>query len=96
MLKNAITARNNLITIYPLKHYVALKNRGDQNILSIKIQSQKILLFINRKKGTLLDKNGLTIDVSDKGHLGSGDYKIEITSVDKVQSVIEFLSEEVF
>ncbi|NCE73239.1 hypothetical protein D1136_10050 [Odoribacter sp. Z80] len=95
-LKTSITARNNLITICPLKHYVALKNEEGQNILSIEIQSKKILLFINKKKGTLLDKNGLTMDVSDKGHLGSGDYKIEITSVDNIQSVIELLSEEIF
>ena len=95
-LKTAIITRNTDIAIQPLKHYVTLKNKGGQTILSIEIQSKKILLFINKKKGTLLDRKGLTIDVSDKGHLGNGDYKIEITSVDNIQSAIELLSEEIF
>lgn len=44
----------------------------------------------------LLDKDSLTIDVSNKGHLGSGDYKIEITSIDYIKPVLDFLEEEVF
>ena len=31
-----------------------------------------------------------------KGHLGSGDYKIEITSIDYIKPVLDFLEEEVF
>lgn len=37
-----------------------------------------------------------TLDVSNKGHLGSGDYKIEITSIDCIKPVIDLLREEVF
>ena len=94
-LKAKIMALNKSITVHPLKHYIVLKNKEEQNILSIKIQSKKVLLFINKKKGTLVDKDSLTLDVSNKGHLGTGDYKIEITSTDCIEAVINFLSKEV-
>lgn len=89
-------ALNKNITIHPLKHYIVLKNKEEQNILSIEILVSKVLLIINKKKGVLLDKDSLTIDVSNKGHLGSGDYKIEITSIDYIKPVLDFLEEEVF
>lgn len=95
-LKAKIMALNKNITIHPLKHYMVLKNKEEQNILSIEIQSKKILLFINKKKGALSDEDNLTLDVSNKGHLGTGDYKIEITSVDRIKPVIDFLGKEVF
>lgn len=95
-LKAEIVALNKNITIHPLKHYVVLKNKEEQNIFSIEIQSKKVLLFINKKKGTLLDKDNLTLDVSNKGHLGNGDYKIEITLIDRIKPVIDFLNKEVF
>lgn len=94
-LKAEIMALNKNITIHPLKHYMVLKNKEEQNILSIEIQSKKILLLINKKKGTLVDKDSLTLDVSNKGHLGRGDYKIEITSIDRIKPVIDFLGKEV-
>lgn len=95
-LKTEITALNKSITIHPQKHYIVLKNNEEQNMFSIEIQSKKVLLFINKKKGTLLDKDNITLDVSNKGHLGSGDYKIEITSIDCIKPVIDFLNKEVF
>lgn len=55
-LKTAIITRNTDIAIQPLKHYVTLKNKGGQTILSIEIQSKKILLFINKKKGTQIGR----------------------------------------
>ena len=95
-LKAEITTLGKSITIYPLKHYIVLRNKEAQNILSIEIQSKKVLLYINKKKGTLVDKDSLTLDVSNKGHLGNGDYKIEITSIDRIKPVIDFLNKEVF
>lgn len=95
-LKAQIMALNKNITIHPLKHYIVLKNKEEQNILSIEILVSKVLLIINKKKGVLLDKDSLTIDVSNKGHLGSGDYKIEITSIDYIKPYVDFLEEEVF
>ena len=94
-LKAEIMALDKSITIHPLKHYIVLKNKEAQNILSIEIQSQKVLLFINKKKGSLVDKDGLTLDVSNKGHLGNGDYKIEIASIDRIKPVIDFLGKSV-
>lgn len=95
-LKAEIMALDKSITVHPLKHYIVLKNNEEQNIFSIEIQSKKVLLYINKKKGTLVDKDGLTLDVSNKGHLGNGDYKIEITSIDCIKPVIDFLREEIF
>ncbi|WP_289065002.1 AAA family ATPase [uncultured Alistipes sp.] len=95
-LKAEITTLGKSITIHPLKHYIVLRNKEAQNILSIEIQSKKVLVYINKKKGTLVDKDSLTLDVSNKGHLGNGDYKIEITSIDRIKPVIDFLNKEVF
>ena len=39
-----------------------------KNVVNIRIQSESLKMWINLKKGQLLDEKGLTRDVSHSGH----------------------------
>ncbi|MFK2394924.1 hypothetical protein ACIXOK_04075 [Bacteroides fragilis] len=40
------------------------------------MQNKGIRLFLNAKKGTLKDPEGITRDVSEVGHWGNGAYEV--------------------
>ncbi len=64
------------VTIDPMKLYIAFK--GSKNIIDIEVQQRKLKIHINMKKGTLKDPDNLTIDQSNSGHWGNGDYRVEL------------------
>ncbi len=62
------------VSVEPKKLYVAFK--APKNFADVEIQRHALKLFINMKKGTLKDPDGITDDVSDIGHWGTGDYRV--------------------
>ena len=48
-------------------------------ICSINCNPKRINLFFNIPMGNMVDNENLLIDVSNKGHIGIGDYKLAIT-----------------
>lgn len=63
------------ITIYPKKKTIGFKV-GSKVFCDIVMQNKGIRLFLNAKKGTLKDTEGITRDVSEVGHWGNGAYEI--------------------
>lgn len=74
-LKRKITELNG-ICVEPKKLYIAFKS--STNICDITAKKNKLKVFINMSKGTLLDPTKITTDMSNTGHWGNGDYMVEI------------------
>lgn len=49
---------------------------GGKVFCDIVMQNKGIRLFLNAKKGTLKDPEGITRDVSEVGHWGNGAYEV--------------------
>ncbi|MBR2892131.1 MAG: hypothetical protein IKC22_07165 [Bacilli bacterium] len=64
-IKNEILSLGHII-VEPKKLYVAFKR--NTNVCDILLQKNKIIVFINLKKGMLKGLEDLCQDVSDKGH----------------------------
>ncbi|MBR5768245.1 MAG: hypothetical protein IKX86_06205 [Clostridia bacterium] len=72
-LKNKIVSLAGVV-VEPKKLYIAFK--APKNIVDIEVQKHTLKLFINMRKGTLVDPKGITDDVSNIGHWGNGDYRV--------------------
>ena len=73
------------------KMYIAFK--GTRNIVDLEFYKSKIMMFINMKKGTLNDPLNITIDLSNCGHHGNGDYCVDITNKDMVDNLIPLIKQ---
>lgn len=73
------------------KLYIAFK--GTTNIADVEIYNSKMKLYINMKKGTLIDQMNYTIDMSNVGHHANGDYAIEITSEEDIEKAIPLVKQ---
>jgi len=79
------------ISIEPKKLYIAFKSGS--NICDIELQRSKIKIFINLPKGKLNDPEGLTEDVSQKGHWGNGDYQFLLDDERMLDIAMEFINQ---
>lgn len=79
------------ITFEPKKHYVAFKH--NTNVCDVILRKNKVVIFINVLKGQLKDVDNKTIDVSEKGHWGNGDYLLEITDESEVPYAIYLIKQ---
>jgi predicted transport protein len=89
-IKNSVLKFGDDITIKPVKFYIGFMRKT--NFLDIKFQKSKIKLFLNLKKGILVDPKKLARDVSDIGHHGNGDYEINVkdnSNLDYILSLIK-------
>ena len=73
------------------KVYIAFKGR--KNIVDVEFFQRKLVLFINMKKGTLLDPLNITTDMSNSGHHGNGDYCVDIYKIDDIDKVIPLVKQ---
>lgn len=73
--------------------YIAFKGR--RNITDIEFTKNKLKVNINVKKGTLDDPLGLAQDISNIGHWGNGDYRVEITSEEEIDALIPLIKQSV-
>ena len=81
------------IEIQPRKHYIAFIL--NTNIVDIQIQKKALKLWINAPIGTLDDPKSMARDVSSTGHLGNGDYQIEISSEEKLDYVVGLIKQAI-
>ena len=78
------------VSVEPQKLYIAFKSNS--NFTDIEVQSNRLKIYLNMKKGTLDDPKGFTQDVSEIGKWGNGDYRmyVDVTSdFDYVISLIK-------
>ena len=90
ILKNRILELDD-IDIDVKKVYIAFKGR--RNIVDIEFTQNKLRLDINMKKGTLSDPLGITRDITNIGHWGNGDYRVEISNEDDIDNVMPLIKQ---
>ena len=73
----------------PKKLYVAY--RTTQNIVCMEIQKQKIALFLKLDPKTNLGPPGISRDVSQIGHFGTGDLEVTIKTMQDLDATLPFI-----
>lgn len=73
------------------KVYIAFKGR--KNIVDVEFTQNKLRLDINMKKGTLNDPLGITRDITNVGHWGNGDYRVEISDEDDIDNIMPLIKQ---
>ncbi len=61
------------------------------NFVDIEIWNKKLKVYLNVKSGNLNDPEKLAADVSDIGHWGNGDYRVEIDNENKLNALFELI-----
>jgi len=89
-LKNRILELDD-IDIDVKKRYIAFKGRT--NIVDVEITKSKLKVDINMKKGTLEDLLNITEDISEIGHWGNGDYRVQIDNSNDIDSLIPLIKQ---
>ncbi|WP_369828569.1 DUF5655 domain-containing protein [Flavobacterium sp. ALD4] len=79
------------IEIIPQKFYIAFKKGS--NISDIEMQKKGLKIFINAKIGTLDDPKGVAKDVSKIGHLGNGEYQIQIENDKDLEYIMSLIKQ---
>ena len=90
ILKNRILELDD-IDIDVKKVYIAFKGR--KNIVDVEFTQNKLRLDINMKKGTLNDPLGITRDITNVGHWGNGDYRVEISDEDDIDNIMPLIKQ---
>lgn len=73
------------------KVYVAFKGR--RNIVDIEFNQNKLKVYINLKKGMLEDQLNIAQDITQIGHWGNGDYRVEVFSEDDIDNIIPLIKQ---
>jgi predicted transport protein len=73
----------------PKKQYVAY--RTSQNIVCMEVQKQKVLLFLKLDPKVVPGPAGLSRDVSQLGHFGTGDLEVTVRTERDLEVTLPFL-----
>lgn len=73
------------------KLYIAFK--GKTNICDVEIFKNKMKVMLNVKMGNLNDPLEITEDVTEKGHWGNGDYRVEIYTDEDIDNVLPLIKQ---
>lgn len=90
MLKEGILSIGD-IEIEAKKVYIAFK--ASRNVVDVEIQKRNIRVNINLKKGELEDPKEITIDQSEIGHWGNGDYRIDINNLEELNYLLYLINQ---
>lgn len=77
------------ISLKPMKHYIAF--RAKTNVGDVVIQKNSLKLSLNILNGKLDDPKKLARDVSSVGHLGNGDYEIQMKSDKELEYIVSLI-----
>lgn len=89
-LKNRILELDD-IDIDVKKVYIAFK--GNRNIVDMDFSRNRIRVTINMKKGTLEDPTNIAEDITEIGHWGNGDYRVDIYNEDDIDKVMPLIKQ---
>ena len=91
-LKNRILELDD-IDIDVKKVYIAFK--GNRNIVDMDFSGNRIRVTINMKKGTLEDPTNIAEDITEIGHWGNGDYRVDIYNEDDIDKVMPLIKQSI-
>jgi predicted transport protein len=84
------------IEVAPKKFYVAYKT--SQNIVCLEVKQQRVILYLKLDPKSVRGPKGISRDVSDLGHFGTGDLEVSIknqTDFDAAKPFIQMAYERV-
>lgn len=91
--RDAILGLSDWIQVVPRKTYIAFWKR-QRVICDMAIQMNNLKLWINVKKSTRLhDPKNLIKNVSNKGHVGSGDYELFLADTKDLEYVMDLIKQ---
>jgi predicted transport protein len=83
--KDSVLAISDTFTVKPMKQYIAFKTKT--NVTDIVFHKSKMTIYLNIPKGKLDDPQHLAQDITEIGHWGNGDYRINLKSEDELEYV---------
>ena len=89
-LKETVDSLDDDIVVEPKKHYIAFKI-GRKNFLAVALRSDRITMWI-RGDG-LKDPQSILKDVSDVGHLGTGRYEFNLSSISQLDEILPIIEQ---
>lgn len=75
----------------PKKLYIAY--RTAQNIVCVEVQRQKLLLFLKLDPSVTPGPPGISRDVTDIGHFGTGDLEVTVKSIEDLEAAKPFIKQ---
>jgi len=79
------------LEVKPRKHYIAFI--ASHNVVDVQIQRNGLKLWLNLPQGQLDDPKGICRDVSSLGHLGNGDYQIQMLTDDHLEYILSLIKQ---
>lgn len=91
-LKRQISALDNT-SIVPKKQCINFQNSREKSFCYLILYKQCIKLVLNMKKGTLDDPDNIANDISNLGHWGQGDYRVDIYNTDDIEKIMKLVKQ---
>ncbi len=73
----------------PKKFYVAYKT--SQNIVCMEVKQQRVILYLKVDPKAVAGPNGVSRDVSNVGHYGTGDLEVSVKGISDLEAVKPFI-----
>jgi predicted transport protein len=90
-INDFITGLDPSIEVSPKKLYVAYKT--SQNIVCMEVKQQKVLLYLKLDPKVARGPRGISRDVSDVGHFGTGDLEVSVKSLADFEAAKPFVQQ---
>ena len=90
-LKESILSFGSDVKLLPHKHYIAFKRFT--NFTSLKLQKNRIKLWISIDKDKLSDPKRIARDVTGVGHHGTGEYQVIFDSKEDIEYLIGLIKQ---
>lgn len=80
------------LELKPSKLYLAFK-KHKRTIVCLEIQKKQLRLTLNAKIGQMQDMKNISKDVSEIGHWGVGDYRIDVTDDENLEYILSLIKQ---
>jgi len=84
-----ITGLDPAIEVSPKKFYVAYKT--SQNIVCMEVKQQRVLLYLKLDPKMARGQKGISRDVTDVGHYGTGDLEVSLKDASDLEATKPFI-----
>jgi predicted transport protein len=88
-LNDFIAGLDPAIEVAPKKYYVAYKT--SQNIVCMEVKQQRVILYLKLNPKAMAGPKGISRDVSEVGHFGTGDLEISIKGPSDFEAAKPFI-----
>jgi predicted transport protein len=92
--KEAILNLDNDIDLRIKKLEIGFEKKG-RLFFDIHLQKKGLKMWINLKKGELDDPKSLFRDMSDVGHIGNGDYEIQVNDTTNLEYIMSLVKQAI-